>query len=118
MINFREIFNVRYGIYFIVLIFVLFFLLLIVNRDIKDSFRVVSKILFASGIFSIVLVILFNICINFLVGNVYRVFVSVISDSLCNNLLYRGIVNIILGSILWGIYYYLDKRVKEDIKYS
>jgi len=116
MINFREIFNARYGIFFIILIFVLFFLLLIVNRDIKDSFRVVSKILFASGIFSIVLVVLFNICISMFVGNVYRMFVSVISDSLCNNLLYRGIVNIILGGILWGIYYLISKR--ENVKYS
>jgi len=116
MINYREIFNVRYGYFFFSLIIILFLLLLIVNRDIKSSFKMVGNILFSSGIVCLVIVLLFNIVINFFVGDIYMLFVSVISDTLYENLLYRGIVNLFIGGILIFIYNYLNK--KKNINFS
>jgi len=43
-------------------------------------------------------------------------FVSVISDTLYENLLYRGIVNLFIGGILIFIYNYLNK--KKNINFS
>ena len=59
---------------------------------------------------------MFNIVINFLVGDMYMMFVSVISDNLYRNLLYRGGINLLIGGILYIIYYFLDKN--SNIKYS
>ena len=115
MINYREIFNVRYGYFLFGLILVLFVLLFIVNKDIRVSFKIVGNILFSSGIVCLVTVFLFKIVINFLVGDIYMMFVSVISDNLYSNLLYRGGINLLIGSILYVIYYFLDKN--SNVKY-
>ena len=116
MINFREIFNVRYGYFMFWLVLVLFLLLFIVNRNIRTSFKIVGNIIFTSGVVSLVMVVLFNIVVNMLVGNTYKIFVSVISDTLYSNLLFRGIINMVIGGILMVIYYFVSKR--ENVTYS
>lgn len=110
MINYREIFNVRYGIFFFGLIFCLFVLLFVVNGNIRTNFKIVGEVLFYSGVVSLIMVFLFRAVINMLVGNVYMVFVSVISDTLYRNLVYRGGINVILGVILKIIYVFILKE--------
>ena len=100
MINFREIFNVKYG-YIGIGIIVLFLLILIfVNKDIFKSFRNVGVILIISGIISAVIGLLFNFGINIFVDNTYKVFVDVIGDSFYSSLLVRGGICLAFGIVL------------------
>ncbi len=100
MINFREIFNVKYG-YIVIGIIVLFLLILIfVNKDIFKSFRNVGVILIISGIISAVIGLLFNFGINIFVDNTYKVFVDVIGDSFYSSLLVRGGICLTFGIVL------------------
>lgn len=100
MINFREIFNVKYG-YIGIGIIVLFLLILIfVNKDIFKSFRNVGVILIISGIISAVIGLLFNFGINVFVDSTYKVFVDVIGDSFYSSLLVRGGICLAFGIVL------------------
>ena len=110
MINFREIFNVKYG-YIGIGIIVLFLLILIfVNKDIFKSFRNVGVILIISGIISAVIGLLFNFGINIFVDSTYKVFVDVIGDSFYSSLLVRGGICLVFGIVLEIIGVVLNRK--------
>ena len=110
MINFREIFNVKYG-YIGIGIIVLFLLILIfVNKDIFKSFRNVGVILIISGIISAVIGLLFNFGINIFVDSTYKVFVDVIGDSFYSSLLVRGAICLVFGIVLEIIGFVLNRK--------
>lgn len=115
MINFREIFNSSYGYLFLVIIFVLFLILIFVKREILGSFKVVSNILFISGILCLVISIVFRLGVKLFIDSSYQIFVRVISDNLCSSLLYRGIIHILISIVLYGIYYYFGKKKEQTI---
>jgi len=87
----------------------------LINKSINSYFKLVGKILFVSGIISLLLILLFKFIINILVGYRYKLFVDVISESICSGLLYRGIISLLLGIILLVIYKVIrDKNIKEN----
>lgn len=100
MINFREIFNVKYGYIGIGIIVLLLLILIFVNKDIFKSFRNVGVILIVSGIISAIIGLLFNFGINIFVDNTYKVFVDVIGNSFYSSLLVRGGIYLVFGIVL------------------
>ncbi len=115
MINFRELFNVSYGYWLLGIVLVLLLVLVLIKRDLIACFRSVGTILFISGILCLVVSFVCRFGVLLFVDSSYRVFVRIISDNLCSSLLYRGIIEMLVGGGLWVVYYYL---VRKKTSYS
>ena len=99
-INFRDIFNMKYGYMGIIVVAILLLLIFLLNKDIKKSLKSVSIIFIVSGIINLILSLSIKVIIKVLVDTSYRAFVEVVSNSMYNTLLYISIGLIILGIIL------------------
>lgn len=112
--NFREIFNMRYGYIGLVVVAILLLFIFLLNKDIKKSFKSVSIIFIVVGVINLIISLLINIIIKVVVDSSYRAFVGVVSNSLYNTLLYISIGLIIGGIILIIINKYMIKDKKEE----
>jgi hypothetical protein len=109
VINFRNIFNSYYGYIGYSIIFLLFLILIIVNKSIRDSFRVIGRILIWVGIIDFIILFLFKLSIYLLLDYQYRLFVNIIGDTLCSSLFYKSIICLLIGGILYFTYYRVRK---------
>lgn len=108
MINFREIFNIRYGYIGIISIIILILLILVINKKINTNLKIISIISIVSGVLDIIAALLTKVFINIL-DNSYKVFIEVISDTLYKYLIYIGISLVIIGTIIFIINKHLKK---------
>ena len=107
MINYREFFNPSYGHIGIIIILLIFGILLIINRSLKENLRLVANIITTSAVLNIFLVIIFKVFITLIIDYNFRIFIEVISDTLISNLLTKSLIETILGLFLLLIYKYI-----------
>lgn len=107
MLNYREIFNPTYGYIGVIIILLLFGVLLIINKNLRESLKLVANIIITSACLNIFLVIIFKIFITLIIDYNFRIFIEVISDTLISNLLTKALIEVVLGVFLFVIYKYL-----------
>ena len=113
-INFRDIFNMKYGYMGIIVVVILLLLIFLLNKDIKKSLKSVSIIFIVVGVINLVISLSTSIIIKLLVDTSYRVFLEVVSNGMYDTLLYISIGLIILGIILIIINKYMIKEKAKD----
>ncbi len=111
MINFRELFNIRYSYFMILIIFLLVGVIILLNRNLKSSLKTVGITILVSGIITLFLALVMELGINILIPYQYKILIQVISNSVFMNLLYGSGINIVLGSLCMFLSK-LDKKIK------
>lgn len=99
MINFRELFNISYSYFMILIIFVLIGMIILINHNLKSSLKTIGITVLISGIITLVLALIIELGINILISYQYKIVIQVISNSLFINLLYGAGISISLGSL-------------------
>lgn len=111
MINFREIFNSSYSFIGILLISLLVMIILLINRNIKYSVKVIGNTFLVSGIITLGLDFLLSLFLKMVLTSYYKVIIEVITNNVLKECFYYSIVSIGLGLALKGILKFLVPKV-------
>lgn len=99
MINFREIFNIKYSIIALSIIIVILFLIILINQNISKSSKAIGITLTISGFISLILSFIIIFGLNLIIPSEYIAFINVISNNLEKNLIIYSGLSIIIGII-------------------
>lgn len=111
MINFREIFNSSYSFIGILLISLLIMIILLINRNIKYSVKVIGNTFLVSGIITLGLDFLLSLFLKMVLTSYYKVIIEVITNNVLKECFYYSIASIGLGLVLKGILKFLVPKV-------
>lgn len=91
-INYRNIFNINYSYIVLTLICILFLILYLLLKNANKTIKIFSNVNLISGIITITISYIINILIN-------NIFIKIISDTISSQLLFIGLINILLWLI-------------------
>ena len=100
MINYRNIFHPNYITLGLIVITILLFLILLMNKNIFQSLHYIGVSLMISGSINLIISLIIIVITNIAIPSYYQILINVISINLQNNLLIYSISSIIIGLFL------------------
>lgn len=112
MINFREIFNMNYSFIGIILIFIIIMIIMLLNKNIWYSTKLIGKSFIISGIIGLIINLIIYIGNKVIVMGNLKIFINIIISNVIKNLLIFSLISIIMGSLLIMLSSFLLKKTR------
>lgn len=100
MINYRNIFNPTYNYIGIIFIIIISLSIIILQKKLITSIYKISKTFITSSLIIIIITTIFNLIIEFVVTNNYKIFIKIITTNVINNLYTYSFITLIISLIL------------------